>query len=209
MKWILITGNNIFDPFCPNEWQGWAKCPPECRCAGTCGNVLHSCQLSAVWWWPAPADRMQYFIPSALSPVNPHTINGPSYSSRHAEARYFIVSCSGRKCDEDRDTKQRVTTLFSVSVTAILSHPSLACLGLKWTKIFECDKKYLSLCAPSCHVPVSVSSVPMVQWFLVSMSAEMTTCCLLTTRSPGGWAGENWQIVTKGRVSGSVVKATP
>ena len=128
MDSILITVNRLFDPFCSNEWQGWARCPPECRGAGTCGNVLHICQLSAVWWWPAPADRMQYFIPSALSPVNPHTINGPSYSSRHAEARYFIVSCSGRKCDEDRDTKQRVTrcehrSLVSLSPRYYLTPP--------------------------------------------------------------------------------------
>ena len=87
-----------------------------------------SCQLSGGDQRQLTACNTSYH--PALSPVNPHTINGPSYSSGHAEARYFIVSCSGRKCDEDRDTKQRVT-LFSVSVTAILSHPSLACLGLK------------------------------------------------------------------------------
>ena len=166
---------------------------PRCRDLRQCTT-----HLSAVWWWPAPGDRMQYFIPSclhhpalSLSTRTQLMVQAITRDTQKLDISLFLVLVESVMRIETQAACDAVwTQVFSVSVTAILSHPSLACLGLKWTKIFEGDKKYFSLCAHSCHVPVSVSSVPMVQWSPVSMSAEMTTCCPLTTRWPSTrWLG--------------------
>ena len=166
---------------------------PRCRDLRQCTT-----HLSAVWWWPAPGDRMQYFIPSclnhpalSLSTSTQLMVQAITRDTQKLDISLFLVLVESVMRIETQAACDAVwTQVFSVSVTAILSHPSLACLGLKWTKIFEGDKKYFSLCAHSCHVPVSVSSVPMVQWSPVSMSAEMTTCCPLTIRRPSSrWLG--------------------
>ena len=107
MKWILISNSKQYIwPFLFEWMPRMSSVSPECRGAGTWGNVLHICQLSGGDQRQVTACNTSYHPASTSSPqpVNQDTINGPSYNSGHAEARYFIVSCSGRKCDEDRDT---------------------------------------------------------------------------------------------------------
>ena len=198
MKWILISNSKQYIwPFLFEWMPRMSSVSPECRGAGTWGNVLHICQLSGGDQRQVTACNTSYhpastIQPSALSTRTQLMVQAITRDTQKLDISLFLVLVESVMRIETQAACDAVwTQVFSVSVTAILSHPSLACLGLKWTKIFEGDKKYFSLCAHSCHVPVSVSSVPMVQWSPVSMSAEMTTCCLLlTTRWPSSrWLG--------------------
>ena len=108
MKWILISNSKqyIWPFFCSNECQGWARCPQSAAVQGPEAMYYTSvsCLVVTSARWPHAILHTILPPPSSPQPVNQDTINGPSYNSGHAEARYFIVSCSGRKCDEDRDT---------------------------------------------------------------------------------------------------------